>query len=67
MGAGSGMGTHERLLQMGLFALLPLNMSKLSWFCDDVRSGLLGWIPSAGGNTHNSRCCLLWRCASSPK
>lgn len=32
MGAGSGMGTHERLLQMGWFASFPLNMLKLSCF-----------------------------------
>lgn len=32
MGAGSGMGTHERFLQMGLFASFPLNILKLSCF-----------------------------------
>lgn len=44
MGAESGMGTHERLLQVGLFASFPLNILKLCWFC-----GMMSDLGSLAG------------------
>lgn len=44
MGAGSGMGTRERLLQMALFASFPLHMLKFSCFC-----GMMSDLGSLAG------------------